>query len=93
MTSGLIATFHRQSVRRHRPECRDSYSSARSQEPADKTPVLALGMIALLFLVRGVAWWTGSVVLDRTSLIPAALFPLSALTVSEGILRRHAPRR
>src|ERR1700738_1133875 len=31
--------FHRQSVRRHRPECRDGYaSSARSKEPADKTP-------------------------------------------------------
>jgi len=42
--------------------------------------------------VRGAAWWTGSVFLDRLSLIPAALVPLGALIVTEGILRRHAPR-
>jgi hypothetical protein len=51
-----------------------------------------LGVAAALFLVRGVAWWTGSVWLDRLSLIPAALVPLGALVVTEGLLRRHAPR-
>ena len=30
--------------------------------------------------------------LDRLSLIPAAAVPLGALIVTEGILRRHAPR-
>src|SRR5262249_30984645 len=30
--------------------------------------------------------------LDRLSLIPAATVPLGALVVTEGILRRHAPR-
>ena len=48
--------------------------------------------MAVLFLTRGVAWWTGSDWLDRLSLIPAALVPLGALVVTEGILRRHAPR-
>jgi hypothetical protein len=62
------------------------------RSPLTSRLVLALGVIALLFLVRGVAWWTGSVVLDRISLIPAALVPLGALIVTEGILRRHAPR-
>jgi hypothetical protein len=62
------------------------------RSPLTRRLVLALGVIALLFLVRGVAWWTGSVVLDRISLIPAALVPLGALIVTEGILRRHAPR-
>jgi hypothetical protein len=62
------------------------------RSPLTRRLVLALGVIALLFLVRGVAWWTGSVVLDRLSLIPAALVPLGALIVTEGILRRHAPR-
>jgi hypothetical protein len=54
--------------------------------------LLALGVIALLFLVRGVAWGTGSALLDRLTVIPAALIPLGALLVTEGMLRRHAPR-
>ena len=54
--------------------------------------LLLLGVVALLFFARGVAWWTGSALLDRLSLIPAALLPLGALIVTEGILRRHAPR-
>jgi hypothetical protein len=62
------------------------------RSPLTRRLVLALGVIALLFLVRGVAWWTGSVVLDRRSLFAAALVPLGALIVTVGILRRHAPR-
>ena len=54
--------------------------------------LFALGVITLLFFVRGAAWWSGSVFLDRLSVIPAALVPLGALIVTEGILRRHAPR-
>jgi hypothetical protein len=54
--------------------------------------LLALGVIALLFLVRGTAWGTGSALLDRLTVIPAALIPLGALLVTEGMLRRHAPR-
>ncbi len=54
--------------------------------------LVALGIIASLFLVRGAAWWTGSVWLDRLSMIPAASVPFGALIVTEGMLRRHAPR-
>jgi len=54
--------------------------------------LLALGVIAVLFLDRGLAWWTGSEFLDRLSEIPAALIPLGALIVTEGMLRQHAPR-
>jgi len=57
-----------------------------------KRLLIALGVIATLFLVRGAAWWSGSAFLDRLSVIPAALIPLGALIVTEGILRRHAPR-
>jgi hypothetical protein len=60
--------------------------------PLTRRLLLALGVIAVLFLLRGAAWWTGSVWLDRLSLIPAALVPLGALIVTEGMLRRHAPR-
>ena len=47
--------------------------------PLTRRLLLALGVAALLFLLRGVAWWSGSAWLDRMSLIPAALVPLSAL--------------
>ena len=62
------------------------------KSPLTRRLLLALGVIAILFLDRGLAWWSGSVLLDRLSVIPAALIPLGALIVTEGILRRHAPR-
>jgi hypothetical protein len=62
------------------------------RSPLTKRLLVALGMITLLFFVRGVAWWTGNALLDNLSMIPAALVPLGALIVTEGILRRHAPR-
>jgi hypothetical protein len=62
------------------------------RSPLTKRLLVALGVITLLFFVRGVAWWTGSALLDNFSMIPAALVPLGALIVTEGILRRHAPR-
>ncbi|CCE00323.1 hypothetical protein [Bradyrhizobium sp. STM 3809] len=55
--------------------------------------VTLLALVAALFLLRGIAWWTGNAALDRVSLIPAALIPLGALLVTEGLLRRHADRR
>jgi hypothetical protein len=60
--------------------------------PLTRRLLFALGVIGLLFLVRGVAWWSGSDLLDRLSVIPAALIPLGAVVVTEGMLRRHAPR-
>ena len=62
------------------------------RSPLTQRLLLMLGIVAVLFFVRGIAWWTGSVWLDRLSLIPAAAVPLGALIVTEGILRRHAPR-
>lgn len=60
--------------------------------PLTRRLLFMLGVAAVLFLVRGLAWWSESAWLDRLSLIPAALVPLGALIVTEGILRRHAPR-
>lgn len=62
------------------------------RSPLTQRLLVMLGIAAVLFFTRGVAWWTGSVWLDRLSLIPAAAVPLGALIVTEGILRRHAPR-
>jgi hypothetical protein len=62
------------------------------KSPLTRRLLLALGIIATLFLMRGVAWWSGSVFLDRLADVPAALIPVGALVVTEGILRRHAPR-
>ena len=64
-----------------------------AKSPLTRRLLLALGVIALLFFVRGAAWSTGNALLDRISMIPAALIPLGALIVTEGILRRHAPRQ
>jgi hypothetical protein len=61
------------------------------KSPLTRRLLFMLGVAAMLFLVRGVAWWSGSAWLDRLSLIPAALVPLSAVIVTEGMLRRHAP--
>lgn len=62
------------------------------RSPLTRRLLLMLGVVAVLFLTRGVAWWTGIDWLDRLSLTAAALIPLGALVVTEGILRRHAPR-
>jgi len=60
--------------------------------PFTRRLLFLLGVVAALFFVRGLAWWNDSAWLDRLSLIPAAMVPLGALIVTEGILRRHAPR-
>lgn len=60
--------------------------------PFTKRLLFLLGVVAALFFIRGLAWWHESTFLDRLSLIPAAMVPLGALVVTEGILRRHAPR-
>ena len=62
------------------------------RSPLTRRLLFLLGVVAVLFFMRGVAWWTESEWLDWLSLIPAALVPLGALIVTEGILRRHAPR-
>ena len=51
-----------------------------------------LSLVFLLFLTRGIAWLSGLGWIERISLLPAALLPLGALVVTEGMLRRHAPR-
>jgi hypothetical protein len=63
-----------------------------SRSPLTRRLLAMLGVVAALFLTRGIAWWTDSLLLDRLSLIPAALVPLGALLITEGMLRRHAPR-
>jgi hypothetical protein len=63
-----------------------------SRSPLTRRLLWMLGVVAVLFLTRGVAWWSDSVWLDRLSLIPAALVPLGAVLITEGMLRRHAPR-
>jgi hypothetical protein len=54
--------------------------------------LFALRLVAALFLVRGLAWTTGSALLAGLVGFLAATTPLAALLVAEGLLRRHAPR-
>lgn len=60
--------------------------------PLTRRFVPALGLVALAFLLRGLAWLTSSVGLDSLSVALLAFVPLAALLVVEGMLRRHAPR-
>ncbi|MEW6644023.1 MAG: hypothetical protein AB1586_26180 [Pseudomonadota bacterium] len=63
-----------------------------AHSPQTRRLLFALGLVAVLFFVRSAAWWSGSDVLDRLSLVPAALIPFGTVIVTEGMLRRHAPR-
>lgn len=63
-----------------------------ARSPLTRRLLVALGIVALLFLVRATAWLTGNLLLDDLSAIPAAAIPFGALIVTEGLLRRHAPR-
>jgi hypothetical protein len=60
--------------------------------PLTRRLMFVLGLAAILFLLRGIAWSSGSAWLDRLALLPAAFVPLGALVLTEGMLRRHAPR-
>jgi hypothetical protein len=60
--------------------------------PLTRRLMFVLGLAAILFLLRGIAWSSGSAWLDRLALLPAASVPLGALVLTEGMLRRHAPR-
>jgi hypothetical protein len=62
------------------------------RSPLTRRLLFLLGVVAVLFLARGIAWWSESPWLDWLSMIPAALIPLGALVATEGMLRRHAPR-
>lgn len=60
--------------------------------PLTRRLLFVLALAAVLFVSRGIAWWSGNDQLDRLSMLPAATVPLGALIVTEGMLRRHAPR-
>ena len=61
--------------------------------PVTGRAVYALALIAALFLMRCLAWSTGSAFLSGVVDVLAATTPLVGLVVAEGLLRRHAPRR
>lgn len=53
---------------------------------------LALTLVSLLFFSRSAAWLTEAPLLSVMIDVLAALTPLAALIVAEGLMRRHAPR-
>jgi hypothetical protein len=75
--------------------CVVAYNLRRSDPKGAVTSraVFALGLVAVLFVTRCLAWSTGSALLDGLVDIIAAATPLAGLLVAEGLLRRHAPRR
>jgi hypothetical protein len=60
--------------------------------PVARRTRAALMLGAALFVARSIAWASGSALFSWLTLALAALTPVAALVVAEGLLRRHAPR-
>lgn len=60
--------------------------------PVARRTRVALLLCAALFVARSIAWMSGSALFSWLTLALAAVTPIAALLVAEGLLRRHAPR-
>lgn len=69
-----------------------SFRARDPQGPLTRRFAFVLGIIAFVLLARGIGWLIGSIVLEQLAVAAAAVIPLGALFVVEGMLRRHAPR-
>lgn len=71
-----------------------SYGLRRSSpaSPVARRTRTALILCASLFVARSIAWASGSALFSWMTLALAAVTPVAALVVAEGLLRRHAPR-
>jgi hypothetical protein len=61
-------------------------------DPLNRRFIFGIRVTILLFAARALGPMTGMAVFDRIVLMAAALIPLSVLILTEGLLRRHAPR-
>lgn len=65
--------------------------SGRPDDPLTRRFVFALRMAKMLFAGRALIVLTGGAWFRSLVLLAAALVPLAAVIVAEGLLRRHAP--
>ncbi len=61
-------------------------------DPLNRRFIFGIRVTILLFAARVLGPMTGLAAFDRLVLLAAALIPLSVLVLTEGLLRRHAPR-
>lgn len=61
-------------------------------DPLNRRFIFGIRVTILLFAARVLGPLTGLAAFDRVVLFAAALIPLSVLVLTEGLLRRHAPR-
>lgn len=61
-------------------------------DPLNRRFLFGIRVTILLFAARVLGPLTGLAAFDRLVLFAAALIPLSVLVLTEGLLRRHAPR-
>jgi hypothetical protein len=61
-------------------------------DPLNRRFIFGIRVTILLFAGRALGPLTGMAGFDRIVLMAAALIPLSVLILTEGLLRRHAPR-
>lgn len=63
----------------------------RAGDPLARRILFGMGALAVMLLSRVLFWLTSIPVFQTLTLIAAALVPLAALVLTEGLLRRHAP--
>jgi hypothetical protein len=61
-------------------------------DPLNRRFLFGIRVTILLFAARALGPLTGIAAFDRIVLLAAALVPLAVLILTEGLLRRHAPR-
>ena len=69
----------------------DVLQSGRPDDPLTRRFVFALRVAMMLFVGRALIALTGAAWFRSIVLLAAALIPLAAVIVAEGLLRRHAP--
>lgn len=61
-------------------------------DPLNRRFLFGLGLIAALLATRVIYWSTAIAIFNTLTIVSAGLIPLGALLLTEGLLRRHAPR-
>ena len=67
-------------------------ASRRTPDPLSRRFTFGLWVLAVLLAARIAYWTTGLWLFQMTVITAAGLVPLAALILTEGLLRRHAPR-
>ncbi len=66
--------------------------ASEGRSPLNRRFLFAIIVIGAMIFARVLQWFTGIGVFGNFTFLAASLVPLAALLITEGVLRRHAPR-